>query len=389
MTSKRIPRLLVLFDTNVLYTQIASDLVRADIKRVIKENSSHPDLSIKWFLPEIVVEERRYQMLERAKDLLPNMQKLERLLGHNFGIGEDTLELHVGNAINRDVEEFKFEIFKLNASDVDWNNIISRSARRMPPFDPKEKEKGFRDSIIAECFSQLRNENPSTPNVCRLALVTGDNRLQEYVKEITHDSKNIRILSNLDELESLVNTLVSTVSEEFAAELISKASKLFFEKENDKTLYYKEHIYDKIREKFGGVLDNTIIPGSIRNSKTWWVGNTIFVRKEQRRIYWITTIEPEFEIVHYEYTPSQTTSSAVPNMLLPNAFAPPSSATTPATTLLGGMLSNANSTKVIDFEGREKFEIHWSTNLTAARNLTSPKIEDIKHLGNNLEDKKG
>ncbi|HFQ94689.1 MAG TPA: hypothetical protein ENK32_11805, partial [Anaerolineae bacterium] len=223
MTKKKIPNLFVLFDTNVLFTQVASDLVRHDVRRIVKDNSNHPDLKISWYLPEVVLGERKHQMLRKAKELLPNMKKLEKLLGHKFGVGEDTLELHVDNAISRGIEEYKFKITNVDVAEVDWNNIISRSVTRDPPFEENEKEKGFRDSIIAHSFAQLHKTSPSTPNICRLALVSEDRRLREYVSELTIDSKNVRILSSLDELEGLINTLVSTIPEEFAAELAEKA----------------------------------------------------------------------------------------------------------------------------------------------------------------------
>lgn len=60
MTKIKTPKLLVVFDTNVLFTQVASDLVRHDIKRIIQENSNHPDLTIGWYLPDVVIGERKY-----------------------------------------------------------------------------------------------------------------------------------------------------------------------------------------------------------------------------------------------------------------------------------------------------------------------------------------
>jgi len=152
MPKKKNPKLLVMFDTNVLFTQVASDLVRHDVKRIIEENSNHPDLVIEWHLPEVVIGEKKYQMLGKANELLPNMQKLERLIGHKFGVGVDTLELHVDKAINSSIEECGFQIATIDTNEIDWNNLISRSVRRDPPFEANEKEKGFRDSIIAHSF---------------------------------------------------------------------------------------------------------------------------------------------------------------------------------------------------------------------------------------------
>lgn len=390
MAKKRIQKLIVIFDTNVLYTQVASDLIRNDAQRIIEGNSSHVDLEIEWYLPEVVIGERKYQMLGKANELLPNMQKLERLLGHKFGVGEDTLELHVDKAINNSIEKHKLRKIGINVSQIDWNNLIERSVKRLPPFESTEKEKGFRDSIIAHSFLQLHKAAPSTPNICRLALVSEDQRLREYVTELTKDSNNVRILNGLDELESLINTLVSTVSEEFADELTKKASKAFFEKGNEKTFYYKENIGEKIREKYPNELNNTILTGHLRTNGTWWILEPIFIKKDRQQIYWVTPVAPEFEIYHYEKERSNQNSlagladlfAAQSKGLSTTAETPPPQA---AQGGLGGLLGNALSQKkVVDLKGRDKFEVHWSTTLSQAQNLTAPKLLKIEYVGNNL-----
>jgi len=392
MAKKRIPKLLVVFDTNVLYTQVASDLVRNEIQRIVQENSKHPDLIIEWYLPEIVVGERKYQMLLKAKELLPNLSKLERLIGHSFGVGEDTLGLHVDNAINNSIQKYNFKIAPCDVSQVNWSDLISRSVNREPPFEQSEKEKGFRDSIIAHSFAQLQNSSPTTPNVCRLVLVSGDQRLEEYVKELMNTAKNVRVLSKTDELESLINTLVSTVSEEFVAELSKKASKIFFEKENEKTFFYKENIRDKIKEQHADVLNDTILPDHIRSGGTWWLSEPIFIKKVRQRIYWVSTVEPEFEISHYEREEPQR------NALygLTDVSSPSLGIETTSPSSLGGLGgiggvgslgllgSLGSSKKVIDIKGKEKFEVHWSTSLSQAQNLTSPNLEKIVYVGNNV-----
>ena len=345
MAKKHIPKLLVVFDTNVLYTQVASDLVRNAVQHLISENSTHSDLKIGWYLPEVVVGERKYQMLEKAKKLLPNMQKLERLLGHGFGIGEDTLNLHVDEAIEKSIKQYKFQTIVLDTAAVDWRNLIARSVSREPPFEPSEKEKGFRDSMIAHSFAQLHKSSPTTPRVCRLALVSEDQRLREYASELVDGANNVRILESLDELESLINTLVSMIPEEYAVELAEKAAKRFFEKENEETFYYKENIREKIREHYAKKLRNTIIRGHLRKGGTWWISKPKFIKKERQKIHWISPVEPEFEIYHYE---------------------------------------SDDGKKVIDLKGREKFEVHWSANLSPAQNLTSPHLERIEYIGNNL-----
>ncbi|MCG8621324.1 MAG: PIN domain-containing protein, partial [Proteobacteria bacterium] len=213
---KRVPKLLVMFDTSVLYTQLASDLLQKSAKKVIEENSDHIDLIIEWYVPDIVIGERRYQMISKAKELLPSMQKMETLLGHRFGIGDDTLEMHVDKAIGDNLKELNLKGAPIKVADVDWNEIIDRSVKRKPPFEENENEKGFRDSIIAQSFIQLHKVSPTTPSICKLVFVSNDQRLNEYVGELTKREKNVRIVNGLSDLESLINTIVSEIPEELA-----------------------------------------------------------------------------------------------------------------------------------------------------------------------------
>ncbi|WP_343990298.1 PIN domain-containing protein [Kangiella japonica] len=164
----RIPNLKVIFDTNILFTKVASDLVSKNLRDFISENSEHSDLNVEWYLPQVVVNERKFQMIKKAKDLLPSLTKLERLLGHKFAVGEDTLELHVDKAIEKGVSEHRFSVVDVNTKIIDWGEIINRSVSRMPPFEDSSSEKGFRDSIIAHSFVQLIKNSPKTPSICRL-----------------------------------------------------------------------------------------------------------------------------------------------------------------------------------------------------------------------------
>lgn len=374
MSQSKIPKLCVVFDTNVLYTQVASDLVRASVKSIIDENSDHVDLNVEWHIPEVVIGERRFQMLRKASDLLPSLKKMESLLGHGFGIGEDTLEMHVDKAIDSSVKQLGATISICDTTKVNWDDVIKRSVKRQPPFEDNDKEKGFRDAVIGNTFLQLCDEYPTTPTICKLALVSDDERLRDFVKEMTLSAKNVRILSNVDELENLINTLVSEISEDFAEELAAKASKLFFEKENERTFYYKQGIGDRIREKFSETLDASPIEGLLKDTsgKTWWIMNPVFMRKDKSRIYWTTSVQPDFELYHYEKS-----SDATPN---PYMHTENSEREGLLSTLLG------SGRKVVDYTGRDMFEVHWSANLSQAKNLTSPRLEKIVYAGNNLSE---
>ena len=86
------PELKVVFETSALFTKVAYELLSSGVMKLIELNSQHSDLSIKWYLPNIVVDERRYQMEYEAFSLFPYVAKLERLLGHNLNITKDILK---------------------------------------------------------------------------------------------------------------------------------------------------------------------------------------------------------------------------------------------------------------------------------------------------------
>jgi len=383
------PKLKIVFDTSVLFNEVAYNLVRNEVKLLIENNSQHKDISIQWYLPNVVIDERRYQMQKRAFDLMPSIRKLEKLLGNNLNINKEILIRRVDDAINTQLKELEISIFEINTKKVEWKTLIKQSLFRLPPFDPGEKEKGFRDSLIAESFLQLIKQSPVTPTSCRLAMVTGDGPFAEFVKCSTKDMRNVRVLSNINELESLINTLVSTVSEEFVANMIKKASKYFFETGNNASLYFKETIDDKIRELYGQELDATPKEGLLRENGTWKVDDPVFVKKKRQRIFWITQIDVDAKLLKYE--PSETSKvdsilssispSLVSSIIASSAIelSHPSVVQKYDENWLTGY-SPASQKKVEVSGGKSSFEIHWSVNITQKENLTSPSIDEIKFI---------
>ncbi len=378
-------QLKVVFETSVLVTHVASDLLRSEIREFIIQNSQHGDLDVSWHLPSIVIDERRYQMQQRAFELLPSLQKLETLLGHNLNINEDILITRVDEAIDRQMAELNLSAVVLDTNQIDLQDIIRRAVFRDPPFNPGEKEKGFRDAMIAETFLQLVATSPTTASVCRLAFVTNDKLLEDYVKERTSGSQNVRILPSVNELEGLINTLVSEVTEEFVEGLSEKVRKYFFEKGNNNSLFYKERIPERIIEDYGKQINEVPQAGQIRENGRRLIGPPIFVRKERQRLFWITHIRLEAKLFRHEFPEPPTTGPEVPTyraLSFADIFPPQLH---PISTIIEAAHQTqavAGSPKKIEVgTGQTVFEVHWSVNLTQANHLTSPKIETLKCLG--------
>ena len=379
------PELKVVFDTSVLFTQVASDLVKSEVGDIIAKNAHHDDLTIQWYLPEVVLDERRYQMESKAFEFLPSIGKLEKLLGHNLNITEDILVHRVDEAIKRQLAELGISSLPIDTSVIDWHALIKRSVNRHPPFEPGEKEKGFRDSIIAESFRQLVQQSPATPSICRLVMVTDDNLLAEYILDITKDSKNVKVLSTINELESLINTLVSQVTEEFVTELSEQVKKYFFDKGNEESLYYKENIRDKIGEQYGEELKATPKKGLLRENGTWRISEPVFIKKEKQRLFWITPIRVEARLYKYEIPES------ISGSLLGRSLLDLGDALYPEVEQRGELPTLANIgaqplKKVEIGSGKSNFEIHWSVNITQSNKLTAPRIEKIRFVSTTWEE---
>ncbi len=371
-------QLLVVFDTNVLYTQVASDLVRAEVRDLIKGNSSHSDVSIKWFLPSVVIDERRYQMQIKAFELLPSLQKIEKLIGHKLNINKNILTQRINEAIQSELKELNLAELTIDTNSVDWKELIRRSSFREAPFEPGEKEKGFRDSIIAESFFQLINVSPATPSICRLAIVTEDRFLSEFVREKTSDAKNIRILSSLKELESLINTLVSKVTEEFVAEIKDKAEAYFFEPEKQDTLFYKENIQDAIAEQYSEELEYRPTEILTRENGAWWINSPVFLKKERQRVYWATQIVVDYKLYKFESQNIISLESPPDNLGAFNGLQYP--VQNIRSTFLTGFPSPTLK-KVEAGKGKTLFGIEWRVNITPNKKLTFSKIISINFIG--------
>ncbi len=366
---KQVPELKVLFDTNVLYTQMASDLVKPEVSTLITEHSTYTDHKVSWHLPAIVRHERQYQMEKAAMQLLPSLGKLEKLLGHNLAINESILKQRVSDAIATHLTSLCINIVEVDTSQVNWSEIILKAAYRQPPFDSGEKEKGFRDALVIESLRQLISQSPVTPTVCRIVLVTEDKLLRQAAEDATAGVQNVRIVTDLEELKGLINTLVSEVGEDFIAELLPKAQALFFVKEDKTTLYYKEDIRKSISEQLSSELATK--PDGVTEAEpgTWYIGKPRFVKKEGQRIFWVNRIEPTFK--------GYRTATNAPSQNFDNMLSIGQKPSSPGLSSLAELLNKTAPEKSLVGEFANIFDVNWSVTLGQHKKFSAPKIENI------------
>jgi hypothetical protein len=400
------PQLRVVFDTNVLYTGSASDLVRQEVANLVKE-SAFPDLDIQWYLPEVVRHERQYQMQKRALELLPPIAKVERLLGHNLAINEQMLIENVEKAVSHRQQELSLLSLALNYPQVDWHRVLLDSVYRRPPFQAGETEKGFRDQIVVECFLQLVADSPKTSKICRVVLVTGDGLVAHAVEARTVGLTNTSVLSNLEELKGLINTLVSQVDEAFLAILKPKAKKLFFVPNDQSTLYYKEQVRQALSDKFTAELALLPQGATNRTNGKWLISAPNFVKKTGARIQWASRIEIETEAsrtlfrspgLDLKASVLASQVNLVPDQPFRGITDFLSSQASPSGKLSdmagriwdtpGGTLEPENYQSIVipggstitTHKGVDSYDVVWSVNVTTRKELRRPSIDEIKHV---------
>jgi len=397
------PELRVVFDSSAIFTGTASDLLQRDVDEMIRAHAGHPDLAMRWYLPEIVQHERQFQMLEKGLELLPSIEKLERVLGHSLAVTKDVIEERIKATVSRQLQEKNLELQPLDAARVDWPRIALDAAYRRAPFERGEKEKGFRDALVLETFMQIVEASPTTAKVCRVVLLTGDKLMADVAEARCVDRSNVSVLRSLDELKGLINALVTEVDEEFVAAIKPKANEYFFVKDEKDTLYYKEEIRKAIREKFGEQLAAVATGASRRENGTWFIQPPRFVKKERQRVFWATRITVEAKAFAYDFPQVKlglfSSLEAMPvfgaGLLTPST---PSDATQPpttafqATSLFGQPLqeitlqpgtiarpfitpASQRTERLIN--GKSVFEVSWSVVVSTTQKLSKGRVESL------------
>jgi hypothetical protein len=381
MITKKKFTLNVVFDTSVVYTGSANDLLRKEIVELIGNHTTLTDIQINWHVPEIVIKERTYQMNKKGLELLISIQKLERLLGHNLNITEEIIASRINETINKQVEDLSVRTVKIDTSKVNWESIIHSAIFRHAPFEDGEKEKGFRDALVLESLKQVISNYPSSKNSCRTVLITKDGLLHNSATKFSSELSNVNVFNSLEELSSLINVLNSEIKEELINSISLIAKNLFYDKEDKAGLYYSEEIFKRISDEYKKELNLKPEEADERINGRIFLHNPGFEKKVHQRIYWKSILEVEFENFKNTYHQPFGFSKDYPVIsVLTSGVISGFSALTKTHLPADPSLGTVEIKKEKISEGRTKFEILWSVTLTTKQKLTKPKIESINFI---------
>lgn len=414
MSGKRRPVLKVVFDTSSIKAGGSESLLlRPSVSEFIEKHSQDSDLSVEWYLPDVVLKEREYQMQEAAKELLSAkgmLQRFKGLTGISVDMDLDAINLGaikegVSRKIKEQTEEHGVKTLELKTKEVDWDELIDRAVFRHRPFQRGKNEKGFRDALIAETFLHLANSCTSAPEECQLVLVTGDRLLQEAVEEQIRNPKNAKVFQDLKQLENLINTLATNM-ESFEAENQADAASFFFKEGDTTTLFYKmniaQDIWEKLSAEFRWDLEYDARPH---------IRDPLFKNKQDGRVWWVSRISIEVQVYEHTYptsllprvnplleaTGNRGDSEAPspagvfePSSRHPKPSTPASfeieQRDNPSYRLLRDDLETYYPTGSPGFrqlvgEWSSDFDVTWSVTVDSRRNFHDPKIESIEPIG--------
>ena len=346
--------------------------------------------------------ERHYQMKVRAISLLKSFEKMEALLNLQIKLTPEDLHQKIGKVIDDQMGSLNLIRARVVESTVDWKQVMENAAFRIAPFESGETEKGFRDTLILECFCQLLESAPHSSDRCRAVLITNDKLLTEATELRIRGYPNAQVLPDLSSLRNLINTLVSTVDEAFVGELREKAGKLFFDgMDNKESVYFKEDIASQIREKFQKEL--AVFPSGAESRSSDGIRITTppeFLKKEGQRVFWSTKVTFKATASRIEYSsfePQQSIFAANTSGLGAASIALPSgvgvmgssspyilgtsSAAGPYSANVYGTSSQLADVKlpksVVVRTGRSVFEVMWSAQVNQSKKLSKPKTVEI------------
>lgn len=389
----------IVFDTNAIWTGGESYLLRQEIADLVGTTREDVHLEIAWILPEVVLHERLHQMFREAIALLPSLARLEKVIGHPLNITEAVVFQRISESVERQIAEHKLVIQQASYANVDWQRLVGDAVNRRPPFELKS-EKGFRDAIIVETFLQLVEASPDQPQRCRIVLLTNDALLTRAAKGRLDGRNNVQVFGSVDELKGLINTLISTVPEDYVAKMQVRAKEYFVKSQNpDKGFYFDMKVRDAVETKCLEQLATKPEGTSRRSNSTWQLAHLRFVRKEGQRMFWASRFSIEAKA--YKELPSQDIAwESAPGINVASSYNTLWSPTVPtlwkgipATVVnvsgspteyygkiahTGGVkVSSLFDTETLAATGKTVIDVTWSASVNVKGVFTKPRIEAI------------
>lgn len=300
----RPPKHILVPDTSILWHQDKSTfVVSPEFEQFWEQNASKYDIELS--IPHTVHGELLYQhtssalgALERANNQFDNMSSIASAR-YRHRVTQSRLQKDVESKINMWVARIGANIIDLPVNDIDWMAVAEAAIWRKPPFlEEKDREKDFRDALILETLIHYSLNNAST----EIAFVSADGPLREAAEKRLENQAGVTCFQSVEEFLSELRLRDEALTNEFVTAIRRRAQRKFFSPGDPKSLYYRESVIQKIKEKFSEEFSvpninylSTLAAGLRGAAGNWtahtgekrWIWNAIFDRLEgERDFYW-------------------------------------------------------------------------------------------------------
>lgn len=387
--------IIVFFDTNAIYSSGKGFLIGTKLKDIILQYKSNVDIVVKWVLPDIVKNERRYQMEQEAINLKKHINSMEKVLWKKFNIDDNFIKKKVDLIIKKEIQKLSLTEFEIKPDRVNWTDLIYKSLNRIAPFEPVEREKngkmeiigekGFRDALILENLVQFIEENKYLQDTI-IYFYCRDECLKKATESRLEINENFQIVGDIDNLKEKLSIISSNIEVELCNELKDIAKYKFYSLNDKKTLYYKGNIRDKvINFENESEYKKLYIENARIDKYKVVVVDTIFDKRKEKRIFWVSSVKvffsrylesPRFDYENFtmgdylEFGTSEDSSfnSLNRNYIKRRRFFDIDQILDPTRALY--------SVNFID-SGYAIFKINWSITLTNNNRLVRPQLEEV------------
>ena len=151
----------VIFDTSAFHTKVSHQLMSKKARELISEHQKHDDLTIHWYIPVTAVEERRYQMNDVGRQLLPKIARMEDLIGHQLNLTEQVVEDNVNRCIQKELEEFGIKQILIDESEFSVTTLVDRATPKPNCVGVTRRVTQTTDSVVIAYLQLLGRLAPS------------------------------------------------------------------------------------------------------------------------------------------------------------------------------------------------------------------------------------
>lgn len=358
----------IIFDTSAL---LQGDPIRKAVIDFVKKYSSDKRFSISFFIPEVVKEELKKNVLFRVKKAATNYKSSIAELVPLIDIKAKEIKIDE-EIINKETEDklqkLGFNVIPTPIHEIDLRDLLYRAVYYLPPFQEK-REKGFKDCVIAETiFKAISGFADNEKKV----IIIGDKILRDYLEDCISKTREYRVFESVADFESSLKLQLLNINDKFIERLAEEAAKAFSGTPDG--LFFKSNLKEKIQSKFRelfekpkieslglgftAVSSNSLVLGSLseelwipKGEGTYETAKPIFVKKRGEKTFsWKNTLLFKREYIKFPQIQDATAVEQYERVYY----------------LL-------------------EFVVEWQTTIQDDGRIKSSKINDIKHVKTTTE----